>query len=109
MLEEQKVNINSKTSQKKRHQSYLSASIAEPSSNNSSTTPTAESLLADLPKEFGYFFPKNEVSTFCFFLGVDGIKKGCSDGIISTTKQVVSSFNPLDRKASYNVLCTDQN
>lgn len=52
---------------------YLSASIAEPSSNNSSTTPTAESFFVALFVEFRDFFPNiNEVRKFCFFLGVGG-------------------------------------
>lgn len=80
---------------------YLSASIAEPSSNSSSTVPTAESLFGTLFIEFWNLFPGiNEVSRFCFFLGVGG-NTGYPYGIISTTKQVVSSFSPLDLRASY--------
>lgn len=78
---------------------YLSASIAEPSSNNSSTTPTEESLFL-LFTEFRVFFPKiSEARMFCFFIGVGG-KTGWSEGIMSTTRQVVSSLRPLDLRAS---------
>lgn len=79
---------------------YLSVSIAEPSSNNSSTTPTVESLFVDLLKQVRDLFPNiRELKRFCFFLGVGG-KIGWSKGIISTTRQVVSSFRPLDLRAS---------
>ena len=80
---------------------YLSISIAEPSSKSSSTTPTAESLLVALLVEFSDFFPKRSVvSILCFFFEVGG-NTGWSEGIISTTRQVVSSFRPLDLRASW--------
>lgn len=79
---------------------YLSSSIAEPSSNNSSTDPTAESLLVALFVPFRDLLPKKELRKLCFFFGVWG-KIRLLDGIISTTKQVVSSFSPLDRSASW--------
>lgn len=50
---------------------YLSASMAEPSSNNSSTAPTADILFVPLLVEFRDFLPKiNDVSEFCFLFGV---------------------------------------
>jgi len=51
--------------------------------------------------DFSDFFPNNrsEVSILCFFLGVGG-NTGRSEGIISTTRQVVSSLRPLDLRAS---------
>lgn len=50
----------------------LSASIAEPSSNSSSTTPTADSFFASLLTEsFGFLLKMKDLSLFTFF-GVDG-------------------------------------
>lgn len=78
----------------------LSASIAEPSSNNSSTIPTADSFFESLLAESWALFLKNRaLSLFCFLGGVEGCTEG-SGGIISTIIQVVSSFRPLVLNAS---------
>lgn len=74
--------------------------MAEPSSNSSSTIPTADSFFDSLWAESRDFFLNNRaLSLFCFFGGVEGCTE-LSGGIISTTIQVVSSFKPLDLKAS---------
>lgn len=79
----------------------LSARIAEPSSNNSSTIPIADSFFDSLLEESWDFLLKNhDRNLLCFFLGGEA---GCillSGGIISTTMQVVSSFRPRVLSAS---------
>jgi hypothetical protein len=78
----------------------LSASIAEPSSNNSSTIPTADSFFDSLLAESRALFLKNRaLNLFCFLGGVEGCTE-VSGGIMSTTMQVVSSFSPLVLNAS---------
>ena len=79
----------------------LSASIAEPSSNSSSTVPMAESFFDSLLEESWHFFLNNKaLSMLCFLGGVGGWIE-LSGGIMSTTMQVVSSFSPRVLKASY--------
>lgn len=78
----------------------LSASIAEPSSNSSSTIPTAESFFDSLLVESReLFLNKKDLSLFGF-LGRGEGGGGFSGGIMSTTMQVVSSFNPRVLNAS---------
>lgn len=78
----------------------LSASIAEPSSNSSSTIPTAESFLDSLFAESrDFLLNSSALSLFCFLGGGEGGTE-LSGGIMSTTMQVVSSFSPLVLNAS---------
>jgi len=80
---------------------YLSASIADPSSNSSSTIFIAESFFDSLLAESRDLFLKERRSLSLFRFGGGGVGgNSLSGGIMSTTMQVVSSFNPLVLSAS---------
>lgn len=81
----------------------LSASMADPSSNNSSTIPTADSFFANLLVDFQEFFLKNRALSLLYFLGGGEGGGLLSGGITSTTMQVVSSLSPRDLNASYTI------
>lgn len=74
----------------------LSSNIADPSSNISSTEPNEADLLS-FPTELCDLLPKiRDFNLFWFLFGdnAGGVEQW-SDGMMSTTTHVVSSFNPL--------------
>ena len=80
----------------------LSSNIADPSSNISSTEPKEADLLS-FPTELWDLLPKiRDLNLFWFFFGdnAGGVEQW-SDGMMSTTTHVVSSFNPLVFRACW--------
>ena len=78
----------------------LSESTAEPSSKISSTIPAEDGFFASLFAESLDLPLKNDLNLLMFFGGDGGGATELSGGVISTTMQVVSSFNPLVLNAS---------
>lgn len=87
---------------------YLSESIAEPSSNISSTILTEDSFFDSLLAESFDFFLKMKDLNLFVFLGGDGGGSEWSGWAMSTTMQVVSSFKPLVLSASCLVITQDK-
>lgn len=86
----------------KRIRTCLSSNIADPSSNISSTEPKEADLLS-FPTELWDLLPKiRDLNLFWFFFGdnAGGVEQW-SDGMMSTTTHVVSSFNPLVFRACW--------